>query len=141
MVQDVSINRESIFFYFSECINFTMFSYAEFALGPRRRPKAWTTFANRRLNWMRRFARPVFFLRFSCFSTLGVCPLTLPARANEPCTLPPSNGTLKSNSMLPSDETSQSLAKMIPSHESVKSTSETFSRRANLACNDNRKNR
>ena len=38
---------------------------------------------------MRRFARPVFAFFFSSASTLGVCPLTLPARAREPWTLPP----------------------------------------------------
>lgn len=119
--------------------NFTTNAYAELALGPRRRPKAWTTLAKRRLNWIRLLARPVFFFLFSCFSTLGVCPLTLPARANDPCTLPPSRGTVKSNSTLPKDETSQSFAKMVPSHESVKLTSLAFSRRANFACNRRKK--
>ena len=128
-----SINRDRFYFKWRKFLQET--SYAEFAFGPRRRPKAWTTLAKRRLNWMRLFARPVFFFFFSCFSTFGVCPLTLPARANDPCTLPPSNGMVKSNSTLPKAETGQSLAKMNPSHERVKSASEAFSRRANLAWN------
>lgn len=42
----------------------------------------------RRLYCIRLWARPrgCFFL--SCFATFGVCPLTFPARAREPCTLP-----------------------------------------------------
>ena len=120
-------------FYFKECISLHGTSYAEFALGPRRRPKAWTTLAKRRLNWIRLFERPVFFFLFSCFSTFGVCPLTFPARANEPCTLPPSIGTVMSSSMPPNEEISALLAKMVPSQERVNSTSKTFSRRANLA--------
>ena len=32
----------------------------------------------------------------SCNLTLGVCPLTLPARAREPWTFPPSRGTVRS---------------------------------------------
>lgn len=73
-------------------------AYAELAFGPRRRPKPCTTLTKRRLYWMRRLARPVFFFFFSCFSTFGVCPLTLPARANEPWTLPPNKPTFMSNS-------------------------------------------
>ena len=45
--------------------------------------------SNRLLYWKRRFARPVF-LFFSCFSTLGVCSLTLPAQARDQWTLTPS---------------------------------------------------
>ena len=61
----------------------------ELELGPFFLPKVATTLTKRRLYWMRRLARPVFFFFFSCFSTLDVCPLTLPARAREPWTLPP----------------------------------------------------
>nr|BAO02227.1 Mr_precursor_153 [Conus marmoreus] len=46
---------------------------------------------------MRLLARPVFFFFFSCGSTLGVWPLTLPARAREPCTLPPTRRTSTSS--------------------------------------------
>lgn len=44
------------------------FTY-EFALGPLLRPKPCTTLTKRRLYWMRRLARPVFFFFFSCLST------------------------------------------------------------------------
>ena len=64
-------------------------SVYELELGPFFLPKVATTLTKRRLYWMRRLARPVFFFFFSCFSTLDVCPLTLPARAREPWTLPP----------------------------------------------------
>ena len=64
----------------------------ELALGPFFLPKVCTTVTKRRRYWMRRLARPVFFLRFSCASTLGVWPLTFPARASEPCTLPAGRG-------------------------------------------------
>lgn len=109
-------------------------NYAEFAFGPRLRPKDWTILAKRRLNWIRRFARPVFFFFFSAFSAFGVCPLTLPARAKDPCTLPPSNGMVKSNSMPPNEDTKQSFDKIVPSQDNVNSTSLMFSRTANLAC-------
>lgn len=66
----------------------TLTSVYELAFGPRLRPKVATTLTNRLLYWKRRLARPVFFFFFSCFSTLGVCPLTLPARARDPWTLP-----------------------------------------------------
>jgi len=46
------------------------------------------TFTNRRLYLMRCAARPFGFFFLSAFATLGVCPLTLPARAKDPCTLP-----------------------------------------------------
>jgi hypothetical protein len=89
-----------------------------FELGPRRRPNEATLLTNRCLYWRRRLARPVFFLCFSCLATwiiqmlnyffccwldiffyftFGVCPLTLPARANEPWTLPPNNLTVASS--------------------------------------------
>ena len=60
--------------------------FYEFALGPRRRPKVWTTLTNRLLYWILLLARPVFFFFFSWGSTLGVWPLTFPARAKEPWT-------------------------------------------------------
>ena len=41
------------------------------------------------LNVMRFLARPVGSFFLSCLGTLGVWPFTLPARASEPCTLPP----------------------------------------------------
>ena len=68
-----------------------------FELGPRFRPKVPTTLTNRRLYCMRRLARPVFFFFFSCFSTLGVWPRTLPARANDPWTLPTQEKTTSTN--------------------------------------------
>lgn len=43
---------------------------------------------NRRLCCMRLWARPRGFFFLSCFATLGVWPLTLPARARDPWTLP-----------------------------------------------------
>jgi hypothetical protein len=48
-----------------------------------------TTLTYRRLYWRRFLARPrgIFFFS-SCFSTLGVWPLTFPARARDPCTFP-----------------------------------------------------
>merc|ERR1711976_699232 len=52
-------------------------------------PKELLDITNRRLYWARRAARPVFFFFFSSASTFGVWPLTLPARAKEPWTLPP----------------------------------------------------
>lgn len=57
-------------------------------LGPRFLPKPTTAVTKRRLYCMRLCARPrgCFFL--SCFATFGVCPLTFPARASDPCTLP-----------------------------------------------------
>lgn len=75
--------------------------YGAFELGPLFRPKLWTTFTNLLLYCIRLLARPVFFFFFSCGSTyktsissrskllnriftLGVCPLTFPARARDP---------------------------------------------------------
>lgn len=46
---------------------------------------------NLRLYCMRLCARPLGFFFLSCLATLGVCPLTLPARASEPWTLPTMN--------------------------------------------------
>jgi hypothetical protein len=46
------------------------------------------TFTNRLLYWRRFMARPLGFFGLSCFATFGVWPRTLPARANEPWTLP-----------------------------------------------------
>lgn len=43
---------------------------------------------NRRLYCIRLWARPRGFFFLSCFATLGVCPLTFPARAKDPWTLP-----------------------------------------------------
>merc|ERR1711933_48574 len=63
------------------------------ALGPFLRPKVATTLTKRRLYCMRRLARPVFFFFFSWASTLGVWPLTLPARARDPWTFPPRTRT------------------------------------------------
>merc|ERR1719419_779538 len=68
-------------------------------------PKVGTTFTKRLLYWMRRLARPVFFFFFSCLSTLGVRPLTFPARAREPWTLPPSS--LPATSKVQCSETPQ----------------------------------
>lgn len=52
-------------------------------------PGRWlATVTNRRLYNNRFFARPLGVFFFSCFSTLGVWDLTLPARAREPCCLP-----------------------------------------------------
>ena len=48
------------------------------------------TFTNRLLYLILFIARPLGFFFFSCFATFGVCPLTLPARAKDPCTLPAS---------------------------------------------------
>lgn len=42
----------------------------------------------RRLYCMRLWARPLGFFFLSCLATLGVCPLTFPARASDPCTFP-----------------------------------------------------
>jgi len=53
------------------------------------------TFTNRRLYLMRCAARPFGFFFLSAFATLGVCPLTLPARAKDPCTLPAAASTTK----------------------------------------------
>ena len=71
-------------------INDSMYNHGayELALGPRLRPKVATTLTKRLLYCSLRLARPVFFFFFSCFSTFGVCPFTLPARARDPCTLP-----------------------------------------------------
>merc|ERR1719430_733275 len=68
----------------------------ELELGPFFLPKVSTTLTNLLLYWILLLARPVFFFFFSPASTLGVCPLTLPARAREPCTLPPFNGMVRS---------------------------------------------
>jgi len=46
------------------------------------------TFTKRRLYRIRFFARPLGVFFFSCLSTLGVCDLTLPARARDPWTFP-----------------------------------------------------
>ena len=43
---------------------------------------------NRRLYCMRLWARPRGFFFLSCLATLGVWPLTLPARAKDPWTFP-----------------------------------------------------
>jgi hypothetical protein len=52
-------------------------------------PGRWlATVTNRRLYNNRFFARPLGVFFFSCFSTLGVWDLTLPARARDPCCLP-----------------------------------------------------
>ena len=64
--------------------------YFSFELGPFFLPIVTTTFTNRALYWLRLFARPVLGFFFSWGSTLGVCPFTLPARARDPWTLPPS---------------------------------------------------
>lgn len=109
--------------------------YAELAFGPRRRPKPCTTFTKRRLYWMRRLARPVFFFFFSCFSTLGVWPFTFPARAKEPCTLPPNNGTVMSNSQLVNVLTVAKQSKILPSHDKVNSAESTCSNAAILSWN------
>lgn len=45
----------------------------------------------RRLYCMRLWARPRGFFFLSCLATFGVWPLTFPARANDPCTLPANN--------------------------------------------------
>merc|ERR1719361_2130932 len=68
----------------------------ELALGPFLRPKVSTTLTKRLLYWILLLALPVFFFFFSPASTLGVCPLTLPARAREPWTFPPRRGTVRS---------------------------------------------
>merc|ERR1719334_318825 len=68
----------------------------ELALGPFLRPKVSTTLTKRLLYWILLLALPVFFFFFSPASTLGVCPLTLPARAKEPWTFPPRRGTVRS---------------------------------------------
>merc|ERR1719433_43550 len=67
----------------------------ELALGPFLRPKVSTTLTKRLLYWILLLALPVFFFFFSPASTLGVCPLTFPARAKEPWTFPPSRGTVR----------------------------------------------
>merc|ERR1719410_2758381 len=68
----------------------------ELELGPFLRPNVSTTLTNLLLYWILLLALPVFFFFFSPASTLGVCPLTLPARAREPWTFPPSRGTVRS---------------------------------------------
>merc|ERR1712045_602628 len=68
----------------------------ELAFGPRRLPNVATTLTNRLLYWILLLARPVRFFFFSCASTFGVCPRTLPARAKEPWTFPPKRGTVTS---------------------------------------------
>merc|ERR1719439_53141 len=76
--------------------HFHIHIYLGVELGPFLRPNVSTTLTNLLLYWILLLALPVFFFFFSCASTLGVCPLTLPARAKEPWTLPPNNGTVKS---------------------------------------------
>merc|ERR1719495_1154371 len=72
-------------------------NYSELEFGPfLRPPKVSTTLTNLLTYWILLLARPVFFFFFSPASTLGVCPLTLPARAREPCTLPPFRGIVRS---------------------------------------------
>uniref|UniRef100_A0A2M3ZM75 Putative secreted peptide n=1 Tax=Anopheles braziliensis TaxID=58242 RepID=A0A2M3ZM75_9DIPT len=71
---------------------------------------------------MRRLARPVFFFFFSFFSTFGVWPFTLPARASEPCTLPPSSPTVTSSSGELSSLTNCSSASGLPSHQRLSAT-------------------
>merc|ERR1719354_1397703 len=68
----------------------------ELELGPFFLPNDSTTLTNLLLYWILLLARPVFFFFFSTASTLGVWPLTLPARAREPWTLPPRSGMLTS---------------------------------------------
>merc|ERR1712168_843554 len=63
--------------------------YAALELGPLRGPGVTTTLTNLLLYCVLRLARPVFGFFFSCASTFGVCPLTFPARASDPWTLPP----------------------------------------------------
>ena len=75
---------------FSTLFNTRANVYSELELGPRFLPGPTTTLTKRLLYWIRLLARPVFFFFFSCGSTLGVWPFTLPARASEPCTLPAS---------------------------------------------------
>lgn len=55
--------------------------------GPFFFPKVTTAVTNRRLYCIRLWARPLGFFFLSCLATLGVCPLTFPARAREPWTL------------------------------------------------------
>ena len=61
------------------------------------------TFTSLALYWFRLFALTVSGFFFSRASTLSVCPLTLPAQAREPCTLPPSylspNSTVNASSL------------------------------------------
>lgn len=49
-----------------------------------RLPPVIVTLTKRRVYWMRFLARPLGVFFFSCGSTLGVCDLTLPARARDP---------------------------------------------------------
>ena len=51
----------------------------------------WPAVTKRRLYCMRLWARPLGFFFLSCLATFGVWPLTFPARASDPCTLPESN--------------------------------------------------
>merc|ERR1712093_730716 len=53
-----------------------------------RLPPVMVTFTKRRVYVILFFARPLGVFFFSWGSTLGVCDLTLPARAREPWTLP-----------------------------------------------------
>merc|ERR1712044_22368 len=68
-------------------------THYELELGPFLLPNEATTLTNLRTYCSRRLARPVFLFFFSWASTFGVCPFTLPARAKDPCTFPPSMRT------------------------------------------------
>merc|ERR1719354_1285305 len=68
----------------------------ELELGPFFLPNDSTTLTNLLLYWILLLARPVFFFFFSPASTLGVWPLTFPARAREPWTFPPLRGMVRS---------------------------------------------
>jgi hypothetical protein len=61
-----------------------------YGLGFMRRlpPTSVAAVTNRRLYLIRLSARPFGVFGFSCFATFGVWPLTFPARASDPCTLP-----------------------------------------------------
>lgn len=63
-------------------------NYFSDELGPLFLPKPTTAVTNRRLYCILLWALPRGFFFLSCFATLGVCPLTFPARARDPWTLP-----------------------------------------------------
>lgn len=60
--------------------------------------------------------------------------LNLPARAKDPCTLPPSSDTVRSNSQLVKAVIGSVEAKILPSHDSKKSSASTFSKTASFCC-------
>merc|ERR1719264_132202 len=97
----------------------------ELELGPFLRPKVSTTLTNLLLYWILLLALPVFFFFFSPASTLGVCPLTFPARAKDPCTFPPSRGIVRSMVMFSRAETLTSSSRGDPEQKRLSCSQST----------------